>query len=241
MEGTKRICVVSMENHTQMLLYRIAHANHAAYCRNNGYEYFEVNDFSKYPPKDKAHWYKYDVIYDAMKSVPADYYLWIDTDAFFTGMGHRLEPFIPDDDAQVMMSKDCDGGRAMYDYGYCNGVMLLKGSPLVLKYMEELCSPWVYRLGRALKTAGIIRFRDQEMMQLLNQIGEYRDIITEIPPKSFQSFPPSRAHRNNAWAKGDCILHMPGMKVADKEAMLSRMGYDLDTGEVGFMGLDDAR
>lgn len=92
-------------------------------------------------------------------------------------------------------------------------------------------------MGSKLKDANIIRFRDQEMMQMLNKIGRFKNIVTEIQPKSFHSFLPDKAHVNNHWQKGDCILHLPGMKNALREDILQKIGYNLETGEVGFNGL----
>ena len=46
-----KIKVCSFENRTDSELYRIVHENHKNYCAINGYEYIEVNDFSKWPQR----------------------------------------------------------------------------------------------------------------------------------------------------------------------------------------------
>ncbi len=237
MDEKKKICVVSMENHTGHLLYIVAHANHVEYCRRNGYEYYEANDFSKYPERDHAHWYKFPVIHDAMQSHPdMDYYLWIDMDAVFTNMDERLEQFIPDGDAQILMSNDCKGGRhgSLADRGYCSGVVMLRNTELVRSFIEELSSELMYNLGQRCEKAGIIHYRDQDMITFLAQVGCYKGIITDISGKGFQSYINNMGV--DQWDKGDCILHLCGHGFGGKLDILKKIGYDLSTGEVGLNG-----
>ena len=237
----KNICVVSMENNTGHMLYIASHANHVAYCRRNEYTYFEVNDFSRYPDRNYPHLYKFNVIDEAMQKYPdMDYYLWMDTDAFFTSMETRLESFIHDENAQMLMTRDHSAHwhGSMFDYGYCSGVVILKNTQDVRKFIKEETTELMYNLGTKMRQTGIIYYKDQDMFTFLAQIGGYRGILVDIPHEGFRSFrrPPKNGNVFTAWKKGDYILHLLGNKFARKQEILKEIGYDLSTGEVGING-----
>lgn len=40
-----------MQDHIGTPLYELVHANHLRYSEAHGYDYLEVNDFSRYEPK----------------------------------------------------------------------------------------------------------------------------------------------------------------------------------------------
>lgn len=241
MNERKNICVISMENNTGHLLYIVAHANHVAYCRRNGYTYYEANDFSRYPEHDHPRWYKLNVIWDAMQKYPdMDYYLWIDMDAVFTNMDMTLESIPPSEDAQIIMAKNRPPHHfnSMFDYGYNSGVVMFKNTPLVRRYAEEISSPLIYSLAKAMRDKGINHYYDQDLLTFMGQIGEYRGIITDVPTKTLQTFrwQPSRTEIVEPWQKGDRIFHLVGHKFQDKLKILKEIGYDLSTGEVGING-----
>ena len=231
----RKICIVSYETRTNTATYRIAHRNHEQYAKSQSYSYFEVNNLSKYPSKDHPQWHKFDVIGEAVSKHPdCDYFLFVDMDVYFTNFNKRIEDFIPSEEAQVCVSKDCVGGRTpLYDYGYCNGVILFKNTQLVREYFNELTQPWVYELGVKLMGAKLVNWRDQPMMQFLNKVGKYSNIITEVSPKSFHGMIHKPNFHENAWRKGDFILHLASYDEARRMAILNEVGFSQETGEVG--------
>ncbi len=206
------ITVCSMENRTNESVYRLASYNHWEYCRKNGYNYYEVNDFDKYPhAKSSPHWYKFEVIRECLADQTCDWVLWIDMDAIFTNMETRVESFIQPE-AEILMSKDDAGERCLWDYGWNNGVILLRNTERVRKFVDTLCSAWISELFFVMQHAKIVWFHEQSAMEwLFENVDEWNGICTQIPAKSFNSYIPERATVGNAWEPDDFILHLAGI------------------------------
>lgn len=206
------ITVCSMDDRTDTAVYSLIQYNHRKYCETNKYLYYEVNDFGKYShAKSSPHWYKFEVIRECLADRNCDWVLWIDHDALFTNFDKRVEDFIQPN-AEIIMSKDCMGERCLWDYGWNNGVILLRNTERVRKFIDTLCSAWISELFFVLQHASITWFHEQSAMEwLFENVDEWKGICTEIPAKGFNSYIVERAEVGNAWEKGDFILHLAGM------------------------------
>lgn len=208
-----KIRVCSFENRTGTEVYNIVHENHKQYCKHNGYTYYEVNDFSIWPHKVIPHFHKFDLIKDALKD--SDYVLYIDFDAVFTNFNMKIEDFI--DGSDIIMSKDSVGGRCRYDYGWNNGVILLKNSEKVHRLIDILRSTWIADTFSILQGGRVIHFFDQSAMEAVFENDDtFKGIVKEIPAKSFNSYVAQRAEVGNAWEKDDFILHLPRIQSSRK-------------------------
>lgn len=202
-------------------LYKTVHGNHADYCEANGYEYYEVNDFSRYEPKLYPHFHKYDVVYEALQST--DWLLYIDFDAVFTNFSKKIEDFIIPD-AELILSKDCKGGRCIFDTGFNNGVMLIKSTPTTKKLFSILKSKFIADEFGELQRRGTTYFFDQNaLVYMIEKFDEFRRIVRETPAKSFNSYIKHRAEAGNAWSEGDLVLHLAGMSQRERASILKKI------------------
>ena len=215
------IKVVSIENRTGNALYNMVHKNHEEYCIKNGYDYYEVNDFSKYMPKPTPHWHKFDAVYEVLDS--CDWLLWIDFDAIFTNFSTRIESFIPDE-GEVVLSKDCNGGRCSFDTGFNNGVMLLKSTFNVKRLFSALKDPRLAEEFNDMQRSGMVHFYDQSAMTyMLAKYECFKKLVKEIPAKSFNSYVKERALVGNCWEEGDFILHLAGFSSSERLQKFSQI------------------
>jgi hypothetical protein len=192
-----------------------------SYCEKNNYPYLEVNDFSRYEPKPYPHFFKYEVIYEALQDT--DWLLYIDFDALFTNFEKRIEDFISDD-GELLISKDCDGGRCSFDTGHNNGVMLIKNTPTIKKLFNTLKSKFIADEFAELHRRGATHFFDQSALTyMITKFDEFKNITKEIPAKSFNSYIDERALVGNAWREGDFILHLAGMSNGERLNHINRL------------------
>lgn len=200
-----------MEDRVNDALYKIITDNHRRYCEKNGYEYFEVNDYSKYPNMPHPVWYKFWVIDEALQK-DCDYVLWVDgMDAIFTNFNKRIEDFIVDD-SEIFLSKDDKPNRCLFDYGWNIGIILLKNTERVKKFVKLMKEDWLCKMFYAMSMTRIVNFQEQSAMEwAFENLEEWKGLVKEIPAKSFNSYISQRAVLGNAWTPDDMILHLAGM------------------------------
>ena len=194
-----KITVVSMEDRVNDPLYKVITDNHRRYSEKNEYTYFEVNNYAKYPNLPHPVWYKFWAIDEALNT-DADYVLWVDgMDVIFTNFNKRIEDFIVDD-SEIFLSKDDKGGRCLFDYGWNIGVILLKNTERVKKFVKLMKEEWLCKMFHSMTLTRIVNFLEQSAMEwAFENLEEWKGLVKEIPSKSFNSYIQQRAYVGNAW------------------------------------------
>lgn len=108
------------------------------------------------------------------------------------------------------MSKDDKGNRCLYDWGWNNGVIILKNCAKVHQLLDILTSEWMPNIFGNLQRMRATAHFDQNMFEFcFTMMPEFKGIVFETPSKSFNSYIPQRALTGNSWTNDDWILHLP--------------------------------
>ena len=228
-----KIAVCSMEDKHDEFFDKVSE-NHRSYCRERGYEYYEVRDFGKYGQKPESHWHKFDVIWDVLNDEslyykPGHVYvLWVDMDAIFTNFDIGVEDYVKkfDVNASVLMSKDCCGGRCKWDMGWNNGVFLMRVGDRLKRLVNIMRSRSIAELFNYMQTNGLLdNWKDQNAFcWLLDEVEDFRGMVQEISAKGFNSYVKDRAYVGNEWGRGDFILHLAGQSQEERMAYARALG-----------------
>ena len=178
------ITVCSFENRTDRELYRLVHDNHESYCLKHGYRYYEVTDFTKWPKREHPVWHKFNLIEEAMTD--SDFVFYIDFDAVFTNTEIKLESFL--DPEKILASKDCRGGRDVFDYGWNIGAMLIPVNEMTNKLVSLMNSSFIYDVFVRLQLCRQITFREQSAFEaVFENMPEFNGLVREVPGRLYNA------------------------------------------------------
>ena len=223
------IAVASIYNEAIIEMAEITvNQNKRSYCDRHGYTLkTKTKDF---PCKDIG-FAKIHFLLDILKSNNYDWVFWCGADTLITNPQIKLESLI---DENYHLIVTCD----IWDWNL--DCFFVRNSEKCIKFLEKIISQYddyidedgkPRHLGYVLKDGGGAAWAEQgavilewkEKMFIPEVKSEYKNFVKELPQKSMNSYLyhvyPSPYHqkgldykgRDGSWAKGDFMLHMPGL------------------------------
>jgi len=129
-EKKNKILIISFDNRPETGYLRIHNENVKNYCDKWGYEYIYVNK-----SKHNIYWARMYLIIDALKKKNYDYVMWMDTDTIFVDQDISLDSILNKYSSDIYIGYD-DPNVSLSPV-LCNGVFIVKNSPIGLEIIHE--------------------------------------------------------------------------------------------------------